>query len=94
MKYKEILINEVETEEIWGSEPFYNNETDEANDIDFLNDVWSESSSMPIDEALKILTDLKENGAERVYIYAHGDHNNYIFTGVTLKPELENDNNK
>ena len=43
-----------------------------------------EAPSIDLDEALKILTELKEKGANRVYIADHCDHHGYYFYGVKL----------
>lgn len=83
-KYKEILIEEVSEDELDLESPFYDG--DERNEIDSseLGDIWSESPSIDIDEVIKILSSLKEKGANRVYLFAHSDHHGYIITGVKL----------
>ena len=43
-----------------------------------------EAPSLDIDEAIKIITELKEKGANRVYIADHCDHHGYYFYGVKL----------
>ena len=43
-----------------------------------------EAPSMDIDEVIKILNELKEKGADRVYIADHCDHHGYYFYGVKL----------
>lgn len=45
---------------------------------------FAEAPSMDIDEAIKILTELKEKGANRIYIADHCDHHGYYFYGVQL----------
>lgn len=44
----------------------------------------AEAPSMDIDDAIKILNELKEMGSNRVYIADHCDHNGYHFYGVKL----------
>jgi hypothetical protein len=43
-----------------------------------------DAPSIDIDETIKILTELKEKGANRVYIADHCDHHGYYFYGVEL----------
>lgn len=40
--------------------------------------------SMEIDKVIEILNNLKEKGANRVYIADHEDHHGYYFYGVKL----------
>jgi len=65
---------------------FPNYDGDERNEIETPYDklTWSEAPSMDIDETIKILTDLKEKGSNRVYIADHCDHHGYYFYGVEL----------
>jgi len=46
---------------------------------------WAEAPSMDIDEAIKIISNMKEKGANRVYFSAHSDHHGYYFYGTQLK---------
>mgnify|MGYP006928717531 CR=1 FL=1 len=46
---------------------------------------FTEAPSMDIDETIKILTELKEKGANRIYIADHCDHHGYYFYGVQLR---------
>ena len=46
---------------------------------------WAEAPSMGIEEAIKILEDMKTKGANRVYFAAHCDHHGYYFYGTQLK---------
>jgi len=84
-KFKESLIEEIEISDIESmSEPFYTG--DERNDVEMPdNDVWYEADSINIDVVIKTLEQLKNNGANRVYLYSHGDHNSYILTGVNCQ---------
>ena len=50
-----------------------------------LNYVESSIPSIDIDTVIKTLQNLKESGADRVYIATHCDHNGYYFNGVKLK---------
>ena len=63
-----------------------NYEGDERNEVmiphNKLNFV--EAPSIDIDEVIEILNQLKEKGANRVYIADHCDHNGYYFYGVNL----------
>jgi hypothetical protein len=43
-----------------------------------------EAPPIDLDDAIKILTELKEKGADRVYIADHCDHHGYYFYGVKL----------
>jgi hypothetical protein len=45
---------------------------------------YVEAPSMDIDETIKILTELKNKGSNRVYIADHCDHHGYYFYGVKL----------
>jgi hypothetical protein len=45
---------------------------------------FAEAPSIDIDEAIKIITGLKEKGANRIYIADHCDHHGYYFYGVKL----------
>jgi len=81
--YRETVVEEIQHSDLDLQEPFYTGE--ERNEVDTAEDIWSETVSMDIDEALKTLTTLKEKGSNRVYLYAHSDHNGYIFTGVKLE---------
>lgn len=86
-KFKEKLINVNYHEELDFLHPFYNDETEEFNEIDDseMPSIWSDTVSMDIDEAINTLKQLKEEGANRVYIVAHTDHVGYIYTGVKLE---------
>lgn len=46
---------------------------------------FAEAPSMDIDETIKILIELKEKGADRIYIADHCDHRGYYFYGVQLR---------
>lgn len=63
-----------------------NYDGDEKNEVMIPHNklIFVEAPSMDIDETIKILTDLKEKGANRIYIADHCDHNGYYFYGVQL----------
>lgn len=83
-RFKEKLIESKEFSEIDLEYPFYEN--DERNEVEMPNEeIWYDTESMSIDDAILTLEHLKEKGADRVYIVAHSDHHGYIFTGVKLE---------
>ncbi len=43
--------------------------------------------SIAIDEVVEILANLKNKGADRVYVATHNDHHGYYFYGVKLAEE-------
>ena len=87
MKFKETLIGVEYHEELDLKYPFYSDNSNEPNEIDTseMPDIWSDTVSIDIEDAIKSLQELKKIGANRVYIVAHEDHYGYIFTGVNLK---------
>jgi hypothetical protein len=46
---------------------------------------FAEVQSIDINEVIKICNDLKNKGANRLYIATHSDHQGYYFHGVCLK---------
>lgn len=84
-KFKESLIEEISHTELDLQYPFYSE--DERNDIDTsgMPNVWSDTVSIDIETVINSLNELKEKGANRVYIVAHEDHIGYYFTGVKLE---------
>ena len=46
---------------------------------------YAEAPSMDIDDVMSLLNELKDKGANRIYIAQHCDHNGYYFYGVELK---------
>ncbi len=86
-KFKETLVDVNYHEEIDLDYPFYNNGDLEPNEIDTseMPDIWCDTESIDINVVINSLMDLKEKGANRVYIVAHEDHHGYIFTGVKLE---------
>lgn len=81
-KFKETLIKEIEFDAIDCEFPFFTGE--EPNEVEMIDNVWSMIESIDIDKIVNALNDLKFNGADRVYLYAHADHRSYILTGVKL----------
>jgi hypothetical protein len=68
--------------------PNYNGKDDEERNevmIPYNKLNFAEAPSLDIDEAIKILTELKGKGANRVYIADHCDHHGYYFYGVQLQ---------
>lgn len=63
-----------------------NYEGDEANEVMIPRNLldFTEAPSMDIDEAIKILLELKSKGANRIYFADHCDHHGYYFYGVKL----------
>ena len=64
-----------------------NYEGEERNEVMIPSNKLSfvEAPSMDIDEAIKILTELKDKGANRIYFADHCDHHGYYFYGTQLK---------
>ena len=51
---------------------------------------WSGNNTpMPIDEAIKILQDMKEKGANYIEIDFHSDHVSYLFSGWEIRLATE-----
>lgn len=88
--FTETLIEEIEKSDIDLDYPFY--EKGERNEVETLDNVWSEAPSISINETIETLENLAGKGANRVYLYAHGDHHSYIFTGVRLEEIKEESN--
>lgn len=67
--------------------PNYEEDGEERNEVMIPYNMisFADSPSMDIDEAIKILEEIKEKGANRVYIADHSDHHGYYFYGVQLK---------
>jgi len=65
---------------------FPNYEGDIRNEVMIPNNKlgFADTYSMDMDEAIKILTVLKEKGANRVYFATHCDHRGYYFYGTKL----------
>lgn len=87
--YREVLVDEVSVTDLDMEEPFHSPDEEEPNDVETAEEVWSETVSMPIDQAVKILQELRDKGADRVYLYTHSDHHGYYFTGVKLEEVAE-----
>jgi hypothetical protein len=62
-------------------------DSDEKNDVMIPHSKldFAVAPSIDIDDVIKILTELKEKGANRVYIADHSDHSGYYFYGVQLR---------
>jgi len=85
--YVEKLIKEKSVTELDLRFPFYDEEYPEnRNEIMVPSNQlgFTEAPSMSINEAIKILKDLKDLGANRVYFAAHSDHHGYYFYGTKL----------
>lgn len=50
---------------------------------------WERNPSISIAELEEILTELNAEGADRVQIFYHGDHEEYHFVGTHLQQELD-----
>lgn len=61
-------------------------EGDEANEVHIPQSKleYTEVPSMNIDDLIKILMKFKDEGADRIYIADHVDHQGYYFYGVKL----------
>lgn len=79
--YKEEFIKAIDRTDLDMGHPFYENGSDERNDIELSS---IEGSSIEIDEVINILNNLKNSGANRVYIQEDCDHHGYQFYGVKL----------
>lgn len=93
-RFKEILIRKTEFTELDLEYPFYGPDLDEDGDtesnefessLSLDTDLYAEAPSMSIDDAINALQNLKDEGANRVYFYAHNDHQGYIITGVNVQ---------
>jgi protein-tyrosine phosphatase len=83
--FVEKLVAAVERTELDLEYPYYDklgNKNEVMVPYSVLNFV--EAPSIDLDDAIKILTELKEKGANRVYIADHCDHHGYYFYGVKL----------
>ncbi len=85
--FVEKFINRKSKTELDLDYPHYSEEyPEEKNDVmipyNKLN--YVDAPSMDIDDVIKILTELKEMDANRVYIADHADHHGYYFYGVKL----------
>ena len=79
-RYEEKFIKEISRTEIDLDHPFYENGGDDRNEVKTIN----LGVSIEIDEVIGILNDLKNSGADRVYIAEPCDHHGYYFYGVKL----------
>ena len=84
-RYKETVIEEIQYSELDLDPPFYDETGIESNVVETAENIWAEVPSIDLDLIIKTLTDLKEKGATRVYVYAHVDHMGYIFTGTKIE---------
>jgi hypothetical protein len=64
--------------------PFYDEDSNESNEVLLSSKVHSDVPSLAIDNLITVLNELKEKGAERIYITTHEDHQGYFFYGVNL----------
>ena len=84
-RYKEKFVKEISRTEIDLDHPFYENGGDDKNEVETIDCDFVEGvPSIGIDEVINILNDLKNSGADRVYIAEHCDHHGYYFYGVKL----------
>lgn len=86
--FVEKFIEEISRTELDLDYPNYDDvKSEERNEVMIPNNKlsFSEAPSIDLDEVISILNNLKEKGANRVYIADHSDHNGYYFYGVQLK---------
>ena len=82
---KETFIGKKEVSDLDLMEPFWEDGADEPNEIEWMDDIWNEAPSMDIDQLMEILEKYKKEGANRVYIAEHSDHQGYEFNFVKLE---------
>lgn len=82
--YVEKFIGEISKTELDLDHPFYDGE--ERNEVMIPHNRlgFTEAPSMDIDEVIGVLNELKNQGANRVYIADHCDHHGYYFYGTKL----------
>lgn len=89
--FVEKFIDTIDVSDLDLEYPHYSPSYNEGDDA-IRNDVmipWDkldfvEAPSMDINDVLEVLNNLKEKGANRIYIADHGDHHGYYFYGVNL----------
>ena len=88
--FVEKYVSEISMTELDCEYPYYTDKNQEdPNEVmmsrkDREEMCWAEIDSMDIDEAIKVLEQLKEDGAERVTFATHTDHHGYYFYGTKL----------
>ena len=84
--YAERFVKEIRKTELDLDFPFYNGKDDQRNEVLSPHHLisFAEAPSIEIDEVMNIMTKLKNEGADRVYIADHSDHHGYYFYGVKL----------
>lgn len=84
--YAERFVKQIERTELDLEFPYYNGDDEKRNEVLFPHHLigFAEAPSIEIDEVMKIMTELKSEGADRVYIADHSDHHGYYFYGVKL----------
>ena len=87
MKFKEFFIKELRAEDLDLEHPFYQDGSDDRNEVELLCKEIDYSEVPPIEiERLKaIIHELESEGANMIRIVAHVDHQGYIFYGVNIK---------
>lgn len=90
MKYKEEFVAQIENINLDLKHPYYDLE-DNPNDVEIPRNQldYANVPSIEIKELESIINQLKENGADRVYIASHVNHRGYYFYGVKLKQNNE-----
>lgn len=80
--FKEEFVDEKSFTELDMDYPYY--EGDERNEVDTYDASFSETVSISIDDLMNCLQEMKDKGADRVYVAQHSDHHGYYITGVKL----------
>jgi hypothetical protein len=83
--FAERLVETVDKTELDCDFPFYTGENGERNEVLSPSLPFVEVPSLPIDEVIAVLQQLKDKGANRVYIADHVDHHGYYFYGTKLQ---------
>lgn len=82
--FVEKFIDTIEKTDLDLGYPYYEGDIKNEVMIPYNRLKFSEAPSLDINEVIKILTELKEKGANKVYIADHFDHDGYYFYGVKL----------
>ena len=87
-KYKEELIDTIKITDIDLESPFYEDNSEEPNEIEYDENISSDTVSISIEDLRGFLNYLDAKNANRIYINVDTDHHGYQFIGVNFK-EIE-----
>ena len=96
-KIKNMIIQKFlgreETEDLMLNYLFYTEEEIDKNYPEWVSqggDSWrSQNTPMPIDDALRIIQEMKDKGANFIEIDYHCDHITYLFSGFEIRKATE-----